>query len=202
LLRAFLAAALSLTAPILIHEQRHVGAYDMEVGWQSEPPFAGIQNAVQILIKDAKGNPVSDLGDPPTLKVQVINGTQTSDPLDLRAAETPGEFDAAIVPTLPGNYTFHLTGSVKGQNIDEKFTSSETTFDPVKDPSEVEFPAKTPSPAQLAQSIDRLNPRIDAATKAAKSAKDSASTAKTLSIVGIVLGGLGLVVGGLAWRRR
>jgi len=195
--------------PASAHEVRKVGAYEITIGWEHEPTYTGIENAVQIFIKDAKGNPIDDLGDPPSLKVQVINGSQTSDPLDLKASFDPdtglgmhGEFDAAIVPTVPGDYTFHLTGSINGQNIDEKFTSSDKTFDPVKDPSDIQFPAKTPSNGQLAQSVSRLDTRE---TKAAKDAKDSADTAKTLAIVGIavgvVLGGGGLIVA-MGSRRR
>jgi hypothetical protein len=202
---------LALTAgPAFAHEVRKVGAYEITIGWEHEPTYTGVENAVQIFIKDARGNPVDDLGDPPSLKVQVINGSQTSDPLDLKASFDPdtglgthGEFDAAIVPTVPGDYTFHLTGSINGQNIDEKFTSSDKTFDPVKDPNEIQFPAKVPSNGQLATSVQRLDAR---ATKAAKDAKDSADTAKTLAIVGIVaavlLGGAGLVVGLSARGRR
>ncbi|MBV8980582.1 MAG: hypothetical protein JO086_06755 [Acidimicrobiia bacterium] len=203
-------ASFALTAgPASAHEQRKVGAYQITIGWEHEPTYTGVENAVQIFIKDAKGNPVDDLGDPPSLKVQVINGSQISDPLDLGASFDPdtglgthGEFDAPIIPTVPGDYTFHLTGNINGQNIDEKFTSSDKTFDPVKDPTEVQFPAKVPSNAQLAQSISRESSR---STTLAKSAKDSASSAKTLAIVGIalgvVLGGAGLIVA-LGARRR
>jgi len=203
-------ATLALTAgPAFAHEQRTVGAYQFTVGWQHEPTYTGVENAVQLVLKDAKGNAIDDLGDPPTLKVQVINGNETSDPLDLKASFDPdtglgmhGEFDAAIVPTVPGDYTFHFTGTVHGQKIDEKFTSSDKTFDPVKDPSEVQFPARAPSNGQLATSISRLDTRQ---AKATKEAKDSADTAKTLAIVGIVVGivvgGAGLFVG-LSARRR
>jgi hypothetical protein len=208
LLRAFLAAAVALMAPVFAHEQRQVGGFQLTVGWQHEPTYAGVENAVQIFIKDSKGKPVNDLGDPPSLKVQVITGSQTSDPLDLKASfdpdsgeGTPGEFDATLIPTAPGDYTFHLTGSINGQNIDEKFTSSDKTFDPVKDPNEVEFPAKTPSLGQMAQSIDRLGPRVDTASKSAKSAKNDASNASTLGIIGIVVGSLGLIVGGVGLSR-
>lgn len=203
-------AALAFSAaPALAHEERQVGAYQLTVGWQHEPTYTGVENAVQIFIKDAKGNAFDDLGDPPSLKVQAINGSQTSDPLDLKASFDPdtgegthGEFDASIIPTVPGDYTFHLTGTIKGQNIDEKFTSSDKTFDPVKDPSDVQFPAKVPSNQQLAQSVSRNEAR---SANAAKQAKDSADSAKTLAIVGIalgvVLGGAGLIVA-LGARRR
>src|SRR5207302_5902730 len=201
---------LSTAGPAFAHEQRKVGPYQFTVGWQHEPTYTGVENAVQLILKDAKGNAIDDLGSPPTLKVEVLSGTQKSDPLDLKASfdadtglGTHGEFDAAIIPTVPGDYTFHLTGSINGQNVDEKFTSSDKTFDPVKDPTEVQFPAKVPSNGQLAQSVNRVNARASAA---AKDAKNSADTATILAIIGIgagvLLGGTGLIVAITARRRR
>ena len=79
------AAVLVLLTPgaAFAHEQRQVGAISFTVGWQHEPTYAGSENAVQLFLKDAKGNPIDDLGDPPSLQVQVITGNQTSDPLAL-----------------------------------------------------------------------------------------------------------------------
>jgi hypothetical protein len=198
----FLAVA---AAPAAAHEQRQVGAYQLTVGWAHEPAYTGVENAVQLFVKDAKGNPVDDLGDPPTLKVQVVTGSQTSDPLDLKASfdedtglGTHGEFDGAIVPTAPGDYTFHLTGTINGQAVDEKFTSSDKTFDPVKDPTEVEFPTKPPTASQLAANAGRINARAAAAASKA----DSAKTLGVVAIVlAVVLGGAGLALG-LTARRR
>ena len=76
---------------------------------------------------------------------------------------THGEWDAAITPTQPGVYTFHLTGSINGQAVDEKFTSSDTTFDSVADPVGIEFPTKTPTAQALAPGSDpRRRPRVAA----------------------------------------
>src|ERR1700738_5069030 len=93
------------------HEQRQVSAYQLTVGWQHEPTYVGVENAVQLFIKDAKGNPIDDLGSPPSLQVTVSTGAKTSDPLDLKASFDPdtslgthGEFDAAVIPTTPGIY--------------------------------------------------------------------------------------------------
>ncbi|HLJ08433.1 MAG TPA: hypothetical protein VKX24_07830, partial [Acidimicrobiia bacterium] len=153
------AAVVVFLSPVvaLAHEQRQVGAIQFTVGWQHEPAYAGSQNAVQLFLKDAKGKPIDDLGDPPSLEVQVVTGNQTSDPLTLEPSfdadtglGTHGEFDAPIIPTRPGDYTFHFTGTVNGQKVDEKFTSSDTTFDTVKEPTVAEFPAKDPSAGDLA----------------------------------------------------
>ena len=185
---------------VAAHEHRTVGHYDMTVGWVDEPTYIGSKNAVQLFLHDGSGKPVNDLGD--TLKVEVIFGDQKTSPLGLDPAfdleehfGTPGEYRAAVIPTRPGNYTFHFVGSIKGQKVDQSFTTSEKTFDPVKDAAEIEFPAKDPSAADLATRVDRLNPRIDAA-------QQSVGQARTLAISVIVLGALVLVVGLAAGRRR
>src|SRR5205807_1811006 len=73
-------ATLALAAgPASAHEVRKVGANEITVGWQHEPTYTGIENAVQIFIKDAKGNPFDDLADPPSLKGQVIPGSPGSE---------------------------------------------------------------------------------------------------------------------------
>ena len=196
------ALLLIVAAPAFAHEVRKVGAYQLTVGWQHEPVYAGTQNAVQIFVHDAGGAPVDDLGNPVTLKVQVIFGSTTSEFLDLEPSfdadtglGTHGEWDAAITPTEPGNYTFHLTGSIHGQAIDQKFTSGAETFNPVEDPTAIEFPNKTPSASQQAAAIKQLQATTAAAASDASSAKDSASTATTVAIVGIVLA---VVLGGVA----
>src|SRR6478735_9175556 len=49
---------------------------------------------------------------------------------------TPGDYRAWFIPSQPGPYTFHFTGSVRGTKIDESLTSGPTTFDEVQDPGE------------------------------------------------------------------
>ena len=215
---AFAAASvlsLFLATAAFAHEQRTVGAYKFTVGWQHEPTYTGTLNAVQLFVHDATGTPIDDIGSPPTLQVTVTTGSpaKTSDPLELKASfdadtglGTHGEFDAAIIPTAPGTYTFHFTGTLNGQKIDEKFTSSDTTFDNVVDPNAVEFPSQTPTGNALATSISRLAPRVDNAVAVGKSAHDKAGSAATLALValvlGAVLGGAGIALGLTARRHN
>jgi hypothetical protein len=213
------AAFTFLTAPpAFAHELRTVGAYQITVGWLTEPTYVGQTNAIELFVHDAKGTALDDIG-PNGLKVQVITGSQTSDPLAMKGAFDPdtglglhGQYLASIIPTSPGDYTFHFTGDINGQRIDEKFTSSDKTFNTVVDPTGVEFPAKNPTIGVLSTSISQLTPRVDSATSAltaaagtAKSAKDSASTATTLGTVGLIVGIIALLVGvfvGISGRRR
>jgi hypothetical protein len=206
------ALVLLLTAgPALAHEPRQVGAIHVFVGWQNEPTYAGQPNAVQIMITDKAGKPVDDLGSPPSLQVTASTGSQTSPPLELKPSFDPdsglgthGEFDAAIMPTAVGTYTFHFTGSIAGQKVDEKFTSSDKTFNDVVDVNAIEFPTKVPGLADVATNVQKLGPRVDNAVTAAATAHDSASTATTVAIVALVIGGLLGVAGigvGLSAKR-
>jgi hypothetical protein len=198
--------ALAVVVPASAHEIRTVGSYQFTVGWLHEPAYADEQNAVQFLLKDAAGNPVTDLAD--TLKVEVIYQGQKMPALSLAPTfdpdtglGKPGEYLASLIPTRPGDYTFHFSGSIKSQAVDQSFTSSASTFDAVKDPTSVEFPAQDPTRAQITQRLDRLDPRIAAAQTTAKNDVD---LARNLAIVGIVLGALGtagLVVGLTRGRR-
>ena len=96
-----------------------------------------------------------------------------------------------------------------GQSFDESFTSSPTGFDEAKDDTEVAFPVKDPTRGELAQKVDRIDPRLVKAqqvaatsTKDAKDAKSSATTAIVIAIVAIVVA---VVLGGVALmgaRRR
>ena len=189
------AVALVAVIPASAHEVRTVGAYEFTVGWLHEPAYADEQNAIQFLLKDSKGSPVDDLGD--TLKVEVMYQSQKMPALSLTPTFDPdtglgmhGEYLASLIPTRAGNYTFHFTGTVKGQAIDQSFTSSPTTFDAVREPTAVEFPAQDPSRGQIAQKLDRIDPRIAAAEA---TARNDAELARNLAIAGIVLGALATV---------
>jgi len=195
---------LGLAAPAFAHVERTLGKLRFTVGWGDEPTYAGFKNSVQLILADAKGKPITDLGD--SLKVEVIFGTQTETmPLETTfdpdtGEGTPGDYRAFFIPTRPGNYTFHFVGTYKGQKIDQRFTSSATTFDPVKDPAEVQFPAKDPSNGDLAARIVGDESRTAAIKSTAKSGQSTAGTALILSIVGLALGAIGL--GAAVLKRR
>ena len=192
--------------PALAHEERDVGPYSFGVGFGDEPAYAGFKNSVELILS-RDGNPVTELGD--SLKVEVKFGTQT---MDLGSLEpnfeigefgTPGDYRAWFFPTRPGSYTFHFTGSIGSQQVDEEFTSSPTTFGEAEDPTKVEFPAKDPTLGQVAQRLDREFPRIESRLAAVQSsAADKADKAKLLAYVGIGLGAIALIATLVLGRRR
>jgi hypothetical protein len=197
------AATLALgAAPASAHERRVVGSYLLVVGWGDEPPVAGVPNSVQVIISDRSGaRPVVDLGD--TLQVEVIFGSQTSERMTLEAAFAVnpdgtarfgrlGDYRAELAPTRPGTYTFHVVGTIKGEQVDERFTCGEQTFECPKALADMSFPAKDPTTADLARRLDRTALRL----------ADRADQARTLAFVGIGIGALGVLVGLARGRRK
>ena len=190
------------------HELKHVGKFNFLVGFGNEPAFLGQQNFVQAFFSYASnGKPVTNIGS--SLKVAVEWGNHSMNVQLVPSFDpdsglgTVGEYDAYFFPTALGKYTFHFTGSLQGQKIDESFTSGPDTFALVTDPTTVEFPNKVPTLSQVSQRLQAEIPRLQAEAAAAKSdASSQASTAKTFGIVGIVVGGLGLIVAIVALTRK
>ena len=188
----------SVTTPVAAHIVKQVGPYTVALGWFREPTYVGQLNAVQVVIKDAKGNPVSDLS-ADDLKVVVSTAGQQSDPMSLAPTfdedtglGIPGDYEAPMIPTAPGDYTFHVTGTIHSTKMDETATSSDTTFDSVVDPSAVQFPTKLPAVGDLATRLERVDARVQNQISAANDAKSSAQGAL---VVGIAVGGAGVLIG-------
>jgi hypothetical protein len=142
------------------HEHREVGNLGLTVGWAEEPALAEVKNGVELFV--ARGEREVEGG---RLEVVVIFGQPDADirtqpmPLDPAFGE-PGRYAADLIPTRPGTYTFHMTGRIGGESLDELFTSGPETFHDVNNPAEVEFPVQDPTRAELATRLDRLDARI------------------------------------------
>ena len=203
-----------LAGPAAAHEERHVGDFDLVVGFGEEPAYAGQPNSVLLLLSRG-GQPVTDLTD--TLSVTVGFGDQSEDLsvepfFEVGEFGTPGDYRAWFIPTRAGKYSFHFTGTIHGTKIDETFTSGPKTFGDVENPTDAEFPVQDPTNGELSDRIAREIPRLEASITDAKtsidrsveSAVDDVSSARTLALVGVALGALGLIaaIAAIAMTRR
>ena len=78
----------------------------------------------------------------------------------------PGDYEAPLIPTIPGDYTFHLTGKVHDTTVDETATSSDSTFNSAVEATDIQFPTKVPSLTEITTRLDRLDARVAAAASA------------------------------------
>ena len=169
---------LVLSPPASAHDRQLVGQYSLTIGWGDEPAFTGSKNFVSVAVADAAGTPVTDLNG--SLGVEVSFGDERITLALQPARQRPGEFRAWLIPTRSGTYAFHITGTVKGQTIDARSTCSDRTFNCVTDVSDIQFPAKDPSAAQLAEGVSRALPRAERAV-------DRADGARTIAIAAIAV---------------
>jgi hypothetical protein len=209
-----LISSLALAPAVSAHAAFTAGTYSIEIGWLNEPTYVGQPNAVQFTIHDKDDKPVTDLGADDIKVVVSTAGTDSPslsfDPaFDLADGEgTMGEYDASIVPTAPGDYTFHITGSVHGTNVDIAATSSDATFNSVVGSTDIEFPVKLPTLDEVSTHLDRIDSRIAALQSGARAGGGDASAALAAAqsvsdlanealLVGALLGGAGVVIGTL-----
>jgi hypothetical protein len=209
--------ALLQAAPALAHGEAGEGDLALTIGFVNEPAFAGMPNGVQVVVEHG-GQPVTDLR-PGDVQVEVRFGDETSEPMDLEPAFAfeggqlvfgePGDYHAEFVPSQPGRYTFHITGTIEGEQVDEEMSSGPDTFSTVEDVAAASFPeVNAPTNEELATRVDaeaaRAADGVEAAEAAAASAESAASSARTVGVVGVVLGAIGVIaaIAALASARR
>ena len=181
----FVAAIVGLSiAGLGAHDRKSAGPLTVVLGWAAEPAYSGALNAVIVSLSDRRGPLAKADG---SLTVEVGFGSEritlALEPVPNRAHE----FQAALVPTRAGTYTFRVTGTINKQPIDVSSTCSESTFHCVTDAAAIQFPVKDPSVGQLAERVDRALPRATDAGLTAAAARTLALTALGVSIVGLVV---------------
>jgi hypothetical protein len=180
-------AALALTVGPLsgataAHERRTVGPYTFVVGWLVEPSFVGEMNALDLTVTEtASARPLEGLEK--TLQAEIVTGGNAATlalPLAARFGMA-GKYQAQVLPTRTGDYTFHIFGTAGSTKIDERFESGPGRFGSVESTTAVQFPAKQVSADDLAARLDEI---------------------RTISIAGVVLAAVALAVGATALLRR
>jgi len=129
----------------LAHESITVGDYTVEIGWLSEPPIVGQQNAIVVNVSMGEEQPVEDVS---SLTVTIAYGGQdktlTLQPL---GEDTPGQFIAPILPTVAGQYTVKLGGKLGDTAVDAGVEPEEVQpADILQFPSEASAASETPVP--------------------------------------------------------
>jgi hypothetical protein len=206
---AFGAAVLAIIVaapPSLAHGSHEEGDHKFVIGFADEPAYTGSPNAVQVIVTH-DGEPVTE---GVQLQVTVSFGDASTDLRLLPAFGEPGDYRADLVPSEPGAYTFHVTGTVEGEEVDIELTSGPDTFSEVTSLTEAAFPpVNAPSNEDLADRLEQESERLAAAAEdvvaaaeAASSASDDASSARTMAMVALVVGVVGLATGIAAARRK
>jgi hypothetical protein len=169
------------------HERRDVGPYQFVVGFIGEPAILGEPNGIDLRVVDkASQKPVE--GVEKTLKAAIAFGGGQPKELPLRTRfNMPGSYTADVIPTRAGTYIFTFSGSIDGQQVNERFESGPGRFNDVQARADLSFPVVEASPAELQQALNE--------------ARQQAKTATMLGTAGLVLGLASLALAGYLLAR-
>ena len=154
---------LIIVGVVMAHEGREVGEYELHFGWRSEPALTGYPNGPEVYIhvhgSDEEAPFPADIE--VSLQAEVTFGSE-SKTVELRPAfgET-GHYVADLIPSMPGDYSFRLFGTIGDTAIDEVFTSTDGQFSSVDPSSDVMCPAAgIVDMAALLERIEALEARL------------------------------------------
>jgi hypothetical protein len=165
--------------------------------------FTNGANTVQTVVSGLASSPAATvpvLGLQDTLKIEITHvETEKSQVMSIEPKfGAPGGYEAALIPTAPGQYKVRVFGTIDGTAIDEEFISGSGTFDDVISAESVQFPNRLGAAREVEQATRGALTAANEGQEIARDADSAASTATLLAIVGIILGLLGLGAGGYA----
>jgi len=191
------------------HTTVEVGPYEIEVGWQDEPPVVGILNAITIDIRepgDVDGASMGVNNAFKNLQASVVSGG-ASKVLDINTDPRPGHYYAKIIPTKIGSLEVKLQGEVNGIKINEIIPVED-----VESTSVLDFP--TTSGSSSGQEVIALKNAVTSIQKDVSLIKSQvggidtssgnfdAETAYNFGVFGVSLGAAGVILAIIAMVKR
>jgi len=188
------------------HTTIQVDPYEIEVGWQDEPPVVGILNAITIDIRepgDVEGVSTGITNGFKKLEASVVSGG-ASKVLDINTDPRPGHYYAKIIPTKTGSLQVELKGEINGVEIDVVIP-----IEDVESTSVLDFPPTSSSSS--GQEVTALKNAVTSLQKDISSIKAQGSITSTgsdggatynFAVLGLSLGAAGVILAIIAMIRR
>ena len=188
------------------HTTIQVEPYEIEVGWQDEPPVVGILNAITIDIRepgDVEGVSAGITNGFKKLEASVVSGG-VSKVLDINTDPRPGHYYAKIIPTKTGSLQIELKGEINGVEIDVLIP-----IEDVESTSVLDFPPTSSSSS--GQEVTALKNAVTSLQKDISSMKAQGSITSTgsdggaaynFAVFGLSLGAAGVILAIIAMVKR
>jgi len=206
--------------PADAHITKVFGNYLVQIGWDNEPVYTGLVNAVQVTIKKGSGDnakPVINALKDMQISVKYGGVTKSLDFLPSNTVD--GQYHAALIPTRVGTYGLVFKGTVEGEAID-----TEIALDDVNGIDALNFPSSSAGVStdnsasmgqlstlanQLTSDIEEAKNNADAASKSVSNVvqsfqeiKDTTDKLYMISMTGIGIGIAGIVIAVIAITRN
>ena len=190
------------------HTTIEVGPYQIEVGWQDEPPVVGILNAITIDIRepgDVEGVSMGITSAFKNLQVSVVSGG-ASKVLDINTDPRPGHYYAKIIPTKIGSLEIKLQGEINGVKInniipvEDVESTSVLDFPATSGSSSGQVVALTNAVTSLQKDVSSIKSQVGGIDTS--SGNFDAETAYNFGVFGMSLGAAGVILAIIAMIKR
>ena len=190
------------------HTTIEVGPYQIEVGWQDEPPVVGILNAITIDIRepgDVEGVSMGITSAFKNLQASVVSGG-ASKVLDINTDPRPGHYYAKIIPTKIGSLEIKLQGEINGVKInniipvEDVESTSVLDFPATSGSSSGQVVALTNAVTSLQKDVSSIKSQVGGIDTS--SGNFDAETAYNFGVFGISLGAAGVILAIIAMIKR
>ena len=190
------------------HTTIEVGPYEIEVGWQDEPPVVGILNAITIDVREpgnVEGVSMGITNAFKNLQATVVSGG-ASKVLDINTDPRPGHYYAKIIPTKIGSLEIKLQGEINGVIINVVIPVED-----VENTSVLDFPATFGSSSgqvvALKNAVTSLQKDVSSIKSQVggidtSSGNFDAETAYNFGVFGVSLGAAGVILAIIAMIKR
>lgn len=170
------------TSVVSAHTRIEVDDYAVIVGWVEEPAIAGERNAILVEVRRISEN--SEVEQPvegveATLDVELIYAGSNFR-VNLNPTDEPGVYSAELFPTVRGQYSVRLFGSIEDVEINETVMPEE-----VFPASRLQFPEEEPD-------VFAIQARLDEMERQARISRFVAYAGVLVGLIGSALGALGI----------
>ena len=187
------------------HTTVHVEQYEIEVGWDVEPPVVGFRNAIVYEISESPSEGVKSgvLNAFKNLQSTIKMGGATK-VLDINSDPRPGNYFSKIIPTKTGSLSIVLNGEINGVSVDV-----EIPIEDVETTAVLDFPASSGSSS--GQEVAALKNAMSALQRDVSEIKSKVGGVDTVvdggqaydfAVFGLSLGAAGVILAIIAMIKR
>jgi len=189
------------------HQTVNVDKYEIEVGWDIEPPIVGFRNSITFEISEVESESVKAGVTNAFKNLQAIAKfggiTKT---LDINSDPRAGHYFSNIIPTRTGTIEIDLKGEINGVAVDVSIpvedveTTAVLDFPPSTSSSGQDVAALKNAVSSLQQDISQIKSKID--TINLNSANVSIDDAYKFGVLGMSLGAAAVILSVIIMTKR
>jgi len=187
--------SIGMIVPSFAHTSIEIGQYEIEVGWEIEPPVVGIRNDIILKITEPGETEGSYKGVTnvfKNLEITAMYGGATKK-IDINSDPRPGYYFSPMIPTKTGSYIMDLKGDIHGTLVDVQIpiedveSTSVLNFPPSSSEGPADITALKNAISSLQKDISKLKSDETSVSSGGGTAYDFAIMALSLGVASIVI---------------